>query len=321
MTTLVTGASGFIGSKLLQPGHTALVRCPAGLPHEKVGDLLDTKSLKAACAGVTTVFHCAGYAHAFASTDLPAHWRINYEGTRNLVEAAGQAGVRSFVFLSSVKAMPEPGNTCITESWPGQPATPYGIAKRAAEDAVLQAGIRYGMHVVSLRLAMVYGRGGRGNLERLAKAIRAGWFPQLPKTGNRRSLVHVNDVISAIHLVAHLPQANGQTYIVAHPHAYSGSELCQAILAASPTPRFSWQAPAWLLRGAGKAGDIAGCITAALLNRPFPINSDLVSRLLDSECYSPARIQHELGWQAQISLSEGLQEMLASKPLPTPKHP
>lgn len=59
------------------------------------------------------------------------------------------------------------------------------------------------MHVVNLRLAMVYGRGGRGNLERMARGIRADWFQPLPETGNRRSLVHVDDVVAAMRLIAH----------------------------------------------------------------------------------------------------------------------
>jgi len=288
-------------------GDRALVRQSAGVHGEVVGELLDPQSLQVACESIDTVFHCAGYAHAFASADPDAHWRINFEGTRNLVEAAGQAGVQRFVFLSSVKAMAEPGDECIDEDWPGEPLAPYGRAKRAAEDAVLNSGAKHGMHVVNLRLAMVYGRGGRGNLERLARALRAGWFPRLPETGNRRSLVHVDDVVAAIRLVANRPEANGHTYIVADPCAYSGRGLCEAILAVPPEPTFTWSAPAWAFRLGGKIGDGVG----ALLRRPLPLNSEVVSRLLDSECYSPARIEQELGWRAQVGLMDGLREMLA----------
>ena len=217
--TLVTGATGFIGCRLLHPGERALVRNAGAISNAVVGDLLDPASLSAACDGVECIFHCAGYAHAFTSSGPDAHWRINYEGTRNLLNAAGAAGVKRFVFLSSVKAMAEPGDACVDEDWPGEPITPCGRAKRAAEDAVLEAGAKYGMHVVSLRLAMVYGRGGRGNLERMARSIRAGWFPPLPETGNRRSLVHVEDVVAAMRWVADHPAANGRTYIVADPPA------------------------------------------------------------------------------------------------------
>jgi nucleoside-diphosphate-sugar epimerase len=307
---LVTGAGGFIGRRLLRPGDRALVRTASTLPGEVIGDLLDTASLRAVCAGVGTVYHCAGYAHTFNSSDPDAHWRINHEGTRNLVEAAGLAGVKCFIFLSSVKAMAEPGESRADEDWPGEPMTPYGQAKRAAEDAVMEVGARYGMHVVNLRLAMVYGRGGRGNLERMARGIRAGWFPPLPETGNRRSLVHVDDVVAAIRLAADSPQANGRTYIVADAKAYSGRELYNTIYANTravlSAPTFRWSVPAVLLRGGGVLGDVLG----AVLRRPLPLSSEVVSRLLDSAWYSPARIERELGWQSRISLAEGVAEML-----------
>ena len=309
MVALITGAAGFIGHRLLKPDERALVRRAGCLSGGVVGDLLDPTSLAVACRGVDTVFHCAGYAHAFSSSDPDAHWRINFEGTKNLLDAAGQAGVRRFVFLSSVKAMAEPGNECVDEGWPGEPATAYGRAKRAAEEAVLEAGAKYGMHVVNLRLAMVYGRGGRGNLERMARSISAGWFPPLPETGNKRSLVHVDDVISAVRLVAERPEANGRTYIVADSRAYSGREIQDAIRAALQVSRLRWGVPKGLLRAGGSVGDLLGSV----LGRPLPMNSEVVSRLLDSACYSPARIERELGWRAAIGLAAGLREMLGNE--------
>ena len=298
--TLVTGATGFIGRRQLRPGDRALVRRPAGLDNEVICALDDPASLAMACEDVATVFHCAGFAHAFAAGEPDVHWRINFEGTRNLLLAAGEAGVKRFVFLSSVKAMAEPGDACVDEDWPGEPVTPYGKAKRAAEDEVLEAGARYGMHVVNLRLAMVYGRSGRGNLERLARGIQAGWFPPLPETGNRRSLVHVQDVVEVMRLVAERPEANGRTYIVADSRAYSGREIYQAIRAAlspgavSPAPTFT--VPAGLLRTAGRLNGRLG---------------EIVDRLIGSACYSPAHIERELGWRARTGLAEGLREMLS----------
>lgn len=303
---LITGASGFIGRRLRHADDRTLVRSGSAVQGAVIGDLLDKASLRSACDGVDCLFHCAGYAHAFASSDLDAHWSINFEGARNLVEAAGQAGVKRFVFLSSVKAMAEPGDACADEEWPGEPVTPYGKAKRAAENVVLETGVKYGMHVVNLRLAMVYGRGGRGNLERMARGIRAGWFPPLPETGNRRSLVHVDDVVAVMRLVAHTPAANGRTYIVADPCAYSGREIYDTIRAAFTTPTLSWSVPVGLLRVGSRLGDAFG----AMLHRPLPLNSEVVDRLLGSACYSPARIERELGWRAQIGLEAGLREMV-----------
>lgn len=313
MAALVTGGSGFVGGRLVaalgREGIVrALVRRADAMPGTAVGDLLDPVSLRAACEDVECVFHCAGYAHAFASSDPDAHRRINFEGTRNLLQAAGEAGVRRFVFLSSVKAMAEPGDACVDEDWPGEPITPYGQAKRAAEAAVLEAGAKYGMHVVNLRLAMVYGSGGRGNLERMARGIRAGWFPPLPDTGNRRSLGHVDDVVAAMRLVAQAPAANGRTYIVAESKAYSGREIYDAIRAAVGRAPARWRVPAALLRCGGRLGDGLG----RFAGRTLPLNSEVAERLLGSACYSPARIERELGWRAGIGLDEGVREMLGA---------
>jgi len=306
MITLVTGATGFIGRRLMQPGHRALVRRAAGFTNEVIGDLRDRRSLENACRGVEVIFHCAGHAHAHGSGSDEIHHDVNYLGVRNLLNAAGQAGVKRFVFLSSVKAMAEPGDQCVNEDWPGMPTSQYGRAKRAAEEAVFEAGETYGMHVVNLRLAMVYGRGGRGNMERLARGLRAGWFPILPDTRNRRSIVHVEDVVDSIRLVAERPESNKRTYIVADPNSYSGKDLCVAIRSVVSATGPSWTSPAWGLRFGGKVGDWAG----KLLHKQMPINSEVVSRLLDSECYSPALIERELGWRAKVNLTDGLREML-----------
>lgn len=273
-----------------------MVRRPAGLDNEVICSLDEPATLALACEEVATIFHCAGYAHAFSTSDRDAHRRNNYEGTRNLLNAAGEAGVRRFVFLSSVKAMTEPLDACVDEDWPGEPLTPYGKSKRAAEDAVLEAGTKYGMHVVNLRLAMVYGRGGRGNLERMARAIRSGWFPPLPETGNQRSIVHIQDVVEVMRLAAERPEANGKTYIVADSRPYSGREIYEAIRAAlGVTTEPTFTVPAGLLRVAGRLNGRLG---------------EIVDRLIGSACYSPARIERELGWRARIGLAEGLREML-----------
>ncbi len=312
---LITGGTGFIGRRLtlhlLKNGENAcrlLTRHPQDNKHFYIADLADPPGLRSACIGIDRVFHCAGYAHAFSSLsgeDTNQHWQINLEGTRNLVEAAGQAGVKRFVFLSSVKAMAESGDTYADENFPGQPITAYGQSKRAAEDVVLAAGARYGMHVVNLRLAMVYGSGGRGNLERMGRLVRRGCFPPLPETGNHRSLVHVNDVIATICLVANDDRADGRTYIVTGPQAPSGRQLFDAMRNVLGLPECHWGVPQSALR-------LAACCCDRLetiLKRRLPLNSEALDRLLGSAWFSSARIEKELGWRAVVSLEEGLREM------------
>ena len=312
---LVAGATGFIGQRLIgaleAEGATCrrLSRQPISCADSFVADLADKSALAVACTGVDRLFHCAGHAHAFSSRtgdDAAMHWQINFEGTRNLVEAAGQSGVKRFVFLSSVKAMAEPGESCADEDFPGQPATAYGQAKRAAEEVVVDAGRRYGMHVVNLRLAMVYGSGGHGNLERMGRLVRRGLFPPLPETGNHRSLVHVNDAVAAMRLAADDDRANGKTFIVASLEAPSGRQLFDALRATLGMRRCSWAVPEWLLRAVAIGADGL----EAIVKRRMPFDSDVLDRLLGSAWHSPERIERDLGWRARVSLADGLAEML-----------
>ena len=322
---LVTGGTGFIGrhlvATLLSRGARVrvLARNPGTIPAEwaaveiRRGELEDAASLTAACQGVDTVFHAAGYAHAWADDSAQAatrHWRVNAEGTRRSAQAAGAAGASCFVFLSSVKAMGEPGERCVDESWSLPPATPYGQAKRAAETWVLEAGQHYGMRVVNLRLALVYGPGGKGNLERMAAAIRRGWFPPLPEVGNRRSLVHAADVAQAALLAAEQPAADGRTYIVTDGQYYSSRELYDLIrrgLGKAPT---RLAVPAAALRALARTGDLLN----RLGHRRLGFDSEALDKLLGWACYRCDRIQQELGYRPRWTLAEALPALFSGTP-------
>lgn len=313
-TILVTGGRGFIGRHLVRSLRSdggrvrVLTRAATLEPGEMAGDLNDLPALARACAGVDTVFHCAGYAHAFSVSgedDSRLHWEINYEGARDVATAAAQAGVRHFVFLSSVKASGDGGDDCIDETWPLPPDTAYGKAKRAAEQALIEIGAATGMGVTVLRPALVYGSGGRGNMERMGALVRRGLFPPLPETGNRRSMVHVSDLVDAMRRVAGEPRAAGRVYIVAHPQAPSGRALYDAMRAALDYPPRRWAVPRGSLQLAADVGEWLGRVTG----RRMPIDGEILSRLLGSACYSPARIERELGWRAQLGLDAGLREM------------
>ncbi|HNW78717.1 MAG TPA: NAD-dependent epimerase/dehydratase family protein, partial [Candidatus Competibacteraceae bacterium] len=148
----MTGATGFIGRRLVSelPQRGArlrlLIRSGHAIPatwagvETVVGDVTDAASLRRACAGMDTVLHLAGFAHADAAATpefAARHWAVNAEGTFHLLDAALVAGVQRFVFLSSVKAVGEPGAHCVDEQWDAPPDTPYGRAKRAAEERLL----------------------------------------------------------------------------------------------------------------------------------------------------------------------------------------
>ena len=291
---LVTGASGFIGSRLMRPNYIGLVRKLPDRDGFIYGDLLDIDTLLRAFKGMDVIYHCAGYAHAFGKADSSLHWKINFEGTRNLLRAAASCGVKKIIYFSSVKAGEEY-------------LTPYGQSKLAAENEILGYGKEFGIHVVNLRLSMVYGGGSRGNLERMIWGIKRGWFPPLPEFNNYRSLIHVDDVVSAVHFVTNCPNANGNTYILTDGGQYSTHHLYQEIrkgLGLPPARRFISK---YFLKYSGLFGDLIGATTG--IN--FPVNSEVVERLTQSEIYISDKISQELGWQPRVSLEEGLRESIA----------
>jgi nucleoside-diphosphate-sugar epimerase len=309
------GSSGFIGARLVAALRAeglpvrGASRQHGGDATQVVADLSDPSSLLSVCHGVETIYHCAGHAHAFASlttVETDRHWQVNFEGTRNLVEAAGKAGVERFVFLSSVKAMADPGDQMVDESFLGEPETAYGKSKLAAERAVLDAARRFGMHVVNLRLTMVYGSGGRGNLERMGRLVARGLFPPLPETGNHRSLIHVDDVIAGMRLVATDGRAAGGTYILAGNEAPSGRQLYDAIRAALGMPPVKWSVPRSLLALGAAGGDLVGQV----MRRRMPLNGEVLDRLLNSAWYSSQLVRSQLGWAPKVTLQAGLREML-----------
>ena len=316
---LVTGATGFIGRRLVTAlrERAARVRtlvrsmgsaASEGNPVEiVVGDLADSASLTRACAGIDTVIHAAGFAHADAAHTpefAARHWAINAEGTFRLLDAAVTAKVERFIFLSSVKAVGEPESPWVDERWVDErwnapPETPYGQAKRAAEERVLAVGRSAGIHAVNLRPALVYGPGMKGNLPRLIDAVRRGWLPPLPETGNRRSLVYVDDVAQAVLLAAALPAAAGQTWFVTDGQAYSGCELYRLIRRMLDLPDPRWTLPAPALHGVARLAD--GLLWLAG-RRHRPVWTAL-NQVLGGAGYDSSRIQRELGYRPEWTLA------------------
>lgn len=180
--------------------------------------------------GVDGVFHLANVAHTdLTGSDVECYWQVNVMGAKALLQAVADAGVSRFVYFSSVKAAADPGEGCVDERWDQMPDDDYGRSKREAEQLVLAEGKRSGMHVCNLRPSLVYGEEVKGNLSRMLQVVSQGRFPPLPEFGNRRSMVALDDLISAAWLVMENAKANGQTYIVADGMGYSPRELYEAM--------------------------------------------------------------------------------------------
>ncbi|RLA03407.1 MAG: NAD-dependent dehydratase, partial [Gammaproteobacteria bacterium] len=224
------------------------------------------------------------------------------------------AGVRQFIYFSSVKAVADPGNECVDESWQRPPSDPYGQSKLGAEQRLFAIGSESGMQVTVLRPALVYGPAVKGNLWRMLQAIDNGRFPPLPDTGNQRSLVCVDDLIDAARLAADSPQADGQIYIVSDDAHYSTRQLYDWMHEALGRNVPRWSIPVFVLRAGAWVGGVAGRMTG----RQLPLNPDVLQRLLGSACYRSDKIQQQLGWRPRRHLRDSLPGMVSAYRIAAP---
>ncbi|MCK5898788.1 MAG: NAD-dependent epimerase/dehydratase family protein [Methylococcales bacterium] len=311
-TVLVTGSNGFIGQVLSQElqalGFSVknLVRTKtAKIPNQLVLDLTAEWSFNP-CDGVDTVFHLAGKAHALAEVtqDNDEYQKINTEATEKLLNAAQQAGVQQFIYFSSVKAI---GDSELRQDETSTLAaeSPYGQSKLAAEKLVLKEN--YVPHPVVIRPCMVYGNSHKGNLPKMIQAIARGVFPPLPEVNNQRSMVHVNDVVSAALLAAEKSKAAKQIYIVSDGEGYSSRQLYEWICYALKKPIPSLTIPLIMMEILAKIGDVIG----RCCGRRFIFDSNVKHKLLGSACYSSVKIEKELGFKARYSVQQALPDIVS----------
>lgn len=276
---LVTGASGFVGAALCSrlasttgvevraAVRNASQRPVANAGVEQVGiqDLGLHTDWGAVLEGVDSVVHCAARVHVMSerAQDPLAQFRhVNVDGTLSLARQASQAGVRRFVFVSSIKVNGE-------QTWPGQafhagdvpaPVDPYGISKLEAEQALLQLAQDTPMQVVIVRPVLVYGPGVKANFRSMMQWLDKG-IP-LPLGGiheNRRSMVSIDNLVDLLALCTTHPAAAGQVFLAADGEDLSTTELLTRTAHAlgRSSPRLLPIPASWLIGAArllGKPG-------------------------------------------------------------------
>jgi len=314
MSLLVTGSTGLVGRALLkrlasrggQPIRAGQ-RIPRDddLPTEvttmRMPSLDASASSRAALAGTETVIHLAARVHVMndrAADPLAAFRVVNTAGTLTLARQAAAAGVRRFIFVSSVKVngeSTEAGHPFSAANTPA-PQDPYGISKREAEDGLREIAAATGMEVVIVRPPLVYGPGVKANFAALMRAVQRGLpLPLGSVTGNRRSLVALDNLVDLLITCIDHPAAANQTFLVSDGEDLSTADLLRRMGQAMSKPARLLPVPPALLK-----------LGAALVGK-----GDMAQRLLGNLQIDITHTRETLGWTPPIGVDEGLRRAAA----------
>jgi nucleoside-diphosphate-sugar epimerase len=308
MRVLVTGASGFIGSRavtrLASAGVSVRALVRRSMAHgaenrpERVrGDVTDATSLRRAVAGCEVVFHCA-----WGGTTLEEQRQINVQGTRKVLEAAAQAGVRRVVHISSMAVHGYKFDAVLTEDAPlNFQSDPYGISKAEGEVAAFERGGALGVEVVALRPPLVYGPRSPIWLVGYCERVKNEQVALIDGGEGIVNLVHVDDLVDAMWLAAKTPAVVGEAFLISGPQSVTWREYLGhfATMCGKPLPP---SVPLWRARHEVQWLRVYGTLTQyprrlqgmdlSLMTQNTAVSIDKARRLLD---YAPG-----------ISLAEGM---------------
>ncbi|EIC29681.1 MULTISPECIES: UDP-glucose 4-epimerase family protein [Methylomicrobium] len=309
LNILITGANGFIGSALtkrLQADRRFSVRAAvrsmtglgrtAGAEVFETGDLAADTDWQAALQGIGVVVHLAARAHVMRDTaadPLTEYRKVNVDGTLNLASQALQAGIKRFIFISSIKVNGEqtPLNRPFRAEDHPSPVDAYGISKREAEDGLRALCANSGMDFVIIRPPLVYGPGVKGNFLTLLRCLDKGLPLPLASIRNKRSLVSVDNLADLIVICIEHPSAANQTFLASDGEDLSTPELLQRTAAAIGKEACLWSAPVGLLHFAAQC---AG-------------KTEAIRKLCGSLQLDIAKTCERLGWRPPVAIDQALQ--------------
>lgn len=308
MKILVTGASGFVGRelvrRLVQPGRDHLVlaavrsavcEVPTTVQVCTIPAIDGATDWSALCAVCDCVVHLAARVHVMqdaAADPLAEFRRVNVDGTLNLARQAAAAGVRRFVFVSSIKVNGEStlAGRPFTAADAPAPGDPYGQSKLEAELALRRLAEVTGMEFVIIRPPLVYGPGVRANFAALMGAVTRGIPLPLGAIQNRRSLVALANLVDLISVCLTHPQAKNQLFLVSDGEDVSTPELIRRMAQALGRPARLLPVPPCLLR-----------LGAVLFGR-----GETVRRLGESLQVDIEYTRNQLQWTPPLTLDQGL---------------
>jgi len=295
----LTGATGFIGRHLVRilprAGYEVrvLLRTPIALPPgcagAVIGDLAHPLNLAAALAGAAAVIHSAGPSFGMSGLPEQDHRNLTTEATIMLAHAAQRAGVKRFVFLSSIAAQCGAySNEVLTENDEPRPDGPYGLSKLAAEQGLAQLDLDW----VALRPVLVYGPGMKGNMARLLRIACSSLPLPFASLVARRSLLSLDNLGNAIEIVLTSPSKLRRPLIAADSDALTVAEMIAA-----------------LRRGLGRRPGLFPLPMSLLKASLRAAGAQRELQFLTKPLVASAAALRELGWVPSISTQAGLADV------------
>lgn len=325
---LVTGSDGFVGShlcrELLFRGACVLaarrvrsdIRAETGSeilkkrinveqkPHLQnivIGDIGPNSDCTQVLVGVNAVVHLAARVHMMhdtASDPLAEFRKVNVEGTRRVAESAAKAGVRRFLFLSSVKVVgevTEDGMSPLTEADLPQPKDAYGVSKWEAEQTLREIEQRTDLEVVIIRPPLIYGPAVKGNFLSLIRLVERGIPLPFASIRNQRSLLGLTNLADLICCCLVHPAAAGETFHASDGDDVSTPELVRRISQALGRSSRLLAIPLWMTK-------LSGTVTG---------KSEQVKRLCSSLQIDSSKVRQVLDWTPPCTMAEELARVAA----------
>jgi len=302
MNILVTGANGLVGralvSRLRADGyavHAAVRKSTGDVNEYPIGDMGPETDWTHAVRGCQVVVHLASRVHLMqdrSQNPLQEYRHVNVAGTQSLARQAARAGVKRFIFASSIKVNGEGRVAPYRETDPPSPQDAYAVSKWEAEQELLNLGRTTGMEIVILRIPLVYGPGVRANFLSLIRLVDLGIPLPFGNITNQRSLIYLGNLVDALATCVRHERAANHTFMVSDGKPVSTPDLIRRLAAAlHKSPRL-WPLPyAWLR--------IAVRLTG---------KEKYLDRLLGSLHVDTTAIQQTLNWSPPHTMQEGLED-------------
>ncbi|MEO8642222.1 SDR family oxidoreductase [Pseudomonas sp.] len=304
---LVTGATGFLGSALVKRfcafPDTSVV-APLRNLNSKLPDVVEKAHISnidqftdwtQSLSGVNVVVHSAARVHVMhedPAQSLEKFRAINVEGTLNLARQAIQAGVKRFIFISSIKVNGEttaPGRAFSADDIPN-PSDPYGISKYEAEQQLMQLANTGAIEVVIIRPVLIYGPGVGANFQQMMRWLIKGLPLPFGAINNYRSLVSLENVVDLISTCIVHPGAANQVFLVSDDNDVSTTQLMRSLVSHLGVNTWLVPIPVGVL-----------VFLAGVLGRRAT-----AQRLFGSLQVDIKKTQALLGWRPPVSLDDGL---------------